>query len=304
MLKIGITGVNGFVGSSLYDYLKKQHYDIVGFSRKKTDKEFIYWDISKGVLSTPVQVDVLVHCAGTVDDWATYEECYKNNCTGTKNTLNSFPFLHKFIYISSCSVYDTNDRKHVINETSSCGNFLNGYSQSKYEAEQIVLNHGSTSQKIILRPHVIYGAMDKKIIPRLLRAHRLNKFIILGGGENTISVTHIENLCLAIKNSIETKEEFQKEVFNVTDQEPVRVSTLMAHIKKKFNIQTKNLYIPKELAFLFGFIFETLFKLLRIKKAPFISKYIVYQMTSNHYISIEKAENVLKYNPIKSFSDF
>lgn len=304
MLKIGITGVNGFVGSSLYIYLKKQHYDVVGFSRRKSGKEFIYWDISKGTLETPVQVDILIHCAGTVDDWTPYKECYVNNCIGTENALNTFPALQKFIYISSCSVYDTEDLNYSIDETSSCGNYLNGYSQSKYEAEQTVLNHTSKSQKIVLRPHVIYGAMDKKIIPRLLRAHRFNRFIILGKGSNTISITHIDNLCLAIKDSIETEEEFKSEIFNVADMEPVKINILMNHVKKKFNIQAKNFYVPKKIAFLVGSAFEEAFKLLHIKKAPFISKYIVHQMTSDHYISINKAKNMLKYNPTKSFVDF
>lgn len=304
MLKIGITGVNGFVGSSLYIYLKKQHYDVVGFSRRKSDREFTYWDISKGTLETPVQVDILIHCAGTVDDWTPYKECYVNNCIGTENALNTFPALQKFIYISSCSVYDTEDLNYSIDETSSCGNYLNGYSQSKYEAEQTVLNHASKSQKIILRPHVIYGAMDKKIIPRLLRAHRFNRFIILGKGSNTISITHIDNLCLAIKDSIETEEEFKSEIFNVADMEPVKINILMNHVKKKFNIQAKNFYVPKKIAFLMGSTFEEVFRLLRIKKAPFISKYIVHQMTSDHFISINKAKNMLKYNPTKSFVDF
>lgn len=304
MLKVGITGINGFVGSSLYGYLKRNHYDVTGFSRRKNNKEFIYWDISKGTLDNPVGLDVLVHCAGTVDDWSPYKECYMNNCKGTENVLNSLPLLQKFIYISSCSVYDSRDHGYVVNETSPCGNFLNGYSQSKYEAEQIVLNHITKSQKIVLRPHVIYGAMDKKIIPRLLRAHRFNRFIILGDGNNTISVTHIDNLCLAIKNSIETKEEFRSEIFNITDMDPVKINILMSYIKKKFNIQAKNFYIPTKIAFLIGFTFEKVFKLLHIKKAPFLSKYIVHQMTSNHCISISKAKNMLKYNPTKSFIDF
>lgn len=304
MLKVGITGVDGFVGSSLYGYLKKHHYDVVGFSRRENNGEFIYWDIAKGTLNNPIQLDVLVHCAGTVDDWSPYKECYTNNCKGTENTLNSFSFLQKFIYISSCSVYDTKDFNYSIHETSPCGNFLNGYSQSKYEAEQIILNHASKSQKIVLRPHVIYGVMDKKIIPRLLRAHRFNRFIILGDGGNTISITHIDNLCLAIKNSIETQEGFKLEVFNVADLEPVKINTLMNHVKKKFNIRVKNFYVPTKIAFLIGFIFEKIFKFLHIKKAPFISKYIVHQMTSNHCISVNKAKNMLKYTPTKSFVDF
>lgn len=304
MLKVGITGIDGFVGSSLYNYLKRNHYDVIGFSRRKNNKEFIYWDISKGLLDNTIQLDVLVHCAGTVDDWSPYKECYPNNCVGTKNVLNSFPLLQKFIYISSCSVYDSKDRSYTVNETSPCGNFLNGYSQSKYEAEQIVLNHTTKSQKIVLRPHVIYGAMDKKIIPRLLRAHRFNRFIILGTGNNTISITHIDNLCLAIKNGIETKEEFRSEIFNITDMDPVKVNVLMSYIKKRFNIQAKNFYIPTKIAFLIGFIFEKVFKLLHIKKAPFLSKYIVHQMTFSHCISINKAKNMLKYNPTKSFVDF
>ncbi len=304
MLKIGITGVNGFVGSSLYVYLKSHDYDVIGFSRRKNDSNFTYWNISKSPLQSPARIDVLVHCAGTVDDWASYQECYENNCEGTKNALESFPDLQKFIYISSCSVYDTKDHSSLISETSPCGNFLNGYSRSKYEAEQIVLNHNTNSQKIILRPHVIYGEKDKKIMPRLLKSHKFDRFLVLGDGSNLISITHIENLCAAIKDSIESKEKFQKEIFNITDEGGLKINTVITHIKKKFNIESKNLYIPTKVAILVGYVIESLFSFLRIKKAPLITRYIVHQLTSNHVISINKAQKMLKYTPTKSFVDF
>lgn len=304
MLKIGITGVHGFVGSSLYVYLKDRGYDVTGFSRRKDDSEYLYWDIAKGPLKSPPHLDVIVHCAGTVDDWATHEECYVNNCKGTQDVIDSFPQLKKCIYISSCSVYDSQDASKLIDERSPCGNFLNGYSQSKYEAEQIVLNHTSKFQKIILRPHVIYGKLDKKIIPRLLKAHKFSRFIVIGKGKNTISITHIDNLCLAIKNSIEIHFDNDKEIFNITDKDALTMDELITHVKQKFSIEAKNLYIPRPVAYGIGFVCEMIFRILKIKRAPLITRYIVHQMSSDHAISIKKANTMLQYVPSASISNF
>lgn len=303
MLKIGITGVNGFVGSSLYTYLKKQNYDVVGFSRRKDDSRYTYWDISKGPYKTDISLHIIIHCAGTVDDWAPYEECYANNCVGTKNVLDSFPHLQKFIYISSCSVYDPKDITVSIDESSLCGNFLNGYSRSKYETEQIIVHHSSPSQKIIIRPHVIYGEGDTKIIPRLLRAHRFNRFIVLGDGTNSLSVTHIDNLCQAVEKSTGLSSTHTKEIFIVTDKEPVTVRHLVGHVQKKFGIHAKNLYVNKKIASYIGVVFETLYRIVGSKTPPLISSYVVHQMTSHHNLSIRKAQIMLKYTPTKSYLD-
>jgi len=307
MKTIIVTGAQGFVGNAVCKSLSHAGYRVVPVVRKNASnlKDAIVWDITEPYKGSHIRADYVVHCAGLVDDWASYKATHKVNVEGTKNILDASPDIDTLIYISSASVYDPANKEFLIAETSTAGkNLLNAYSRTKYEAEQEILNHISRSSKIILRPHVIYGDGDKKIVPRLLQAHRFGKFLVLGNGDNHISITHIDNLCLAIKNCIDTQLSSGDHIFNIADANPVKIVNLIEHIKQKYIVKARNLYIPTGVAYSIGFILEMVYALFFSKTAPLITRYVVHQMTSNHALSIEKAVNVLKYKPVKSFVDF
>lgn len=307
MKTVIVTGAHGFVGNAVCVSLKEAGYHVLPVIRRTDEslKDPIVWDIAEPYTKPHIHADYVIHCAGLVDDWTTYEPAHKVNVVGTRHLLDAFPDASCFIYISSASVYDPQNSEFLVTERSTAGkNLLNAYSKTKYEAEQEILQHSSKSSKIILRPHVIYGKGDKKIIPRLLRAHKWNWFLVLGNGQNHISITHIDNLTLAIKNSIEMHLDASKDIFNITDENSVKMIDLIKHIKLKYGIRVRNIYIPKSIAFFIGIILESFYILLSLKKAPLITRYVVHQMTSNHKLSIEKAKTILKYKPVKSFADF
>jgi nucleoside-diphosphate-sugar epimerase len=304
--KIGITGVTGFVGSELSKFLQKRGYDVIEFTHNKkySSKSKVFWDITKPFDNIVPDIDIVVHCAGIVDDWSSYEVCSPVNVQGTKNVLDISNNTLKFIYISSFSVYDPTMNIQVsIDENYPCGNFLNGYSKSKYEAEQIVLNHTSSCEKIILRPHVIYGKNEKKIIPRLLKADRLSKFIVMGSAEHYISITHIENLCHAIELIINYKSSLNHEIFNISDAKPVLMRKLIQHIKYRYNIKSANLYVPIFILHPITSVLEIVYKIFNIQFPPFVTKYILYQLTKEHILNISKIKNMLNYKPQKQYTD-
>jgi nucleoside-diphosphate-sugar epimerase len=239
-----------------------------------------------------------------VDDGAGYREAWRTNVLGTKHVLDAFPDA-RFLYVSSASVYDPQNREFLITEESSAGTHLqNAYSRTKYEAERLVLESSRPSGALIMRPHVIYGPGDRKIIPRLLRAHRFGRFLVLGNGTNHISVTHIDNLSDALLLAATATFPVVPQVVNIVDAEPVRIETLLAHVKSVHGISVKNLYIGTVLPYIAGLALEAVHAILRSKNPPFISRYLTHQMTSDHDISSEKARRLIGYAPIKSFTDY
>jgi len=306
-MRIAVTGATGFVGGEVVRYLSGLGHEVVPIVRKNRTNipGALEWDISKSYDGTFSDVEYVVHAAAVVDDGVSYEEAYSINVEGTENVLNAFSHARRFIYISSASVYDPTHKAFVVTEESPVGtHLLNGYSKTKFEAEECVAQHKSQSQKIILRPHVIYGPGDQKIIPRLLRADRMNRFLVLGDGLNHISVTHIENLCSAVAQSIDIPLHSPCEVFNIADEKPVQINNLLLQVKSVYGITAENFYIGTRTAYWVGSFLELIYGIMHFKRTPIISRYIVHQMTSNHEFSSAKARALLRYRPVRCFTDY
>jgi nucleoside-diphosphate-sugar epimerase len=303
MYTVAITGATGFVGGFVANYLESKGYKVFRFGRKDK-KGILQWDITRGIYTDIIKVDCVVHCAASVDDWASHKESYAVNVLGTQNVLRSFPSASQFIYISSASVYDAFCNKVVISENVCVGGkLLNAYSKTKLLGEKEV-EKSNISSKIILRPHIIYGTGDTTISPRIKNGIKFGYFPVVGNGKNRISFTHVENLAQAILQAIQLSKNGVS-VYNITDAEPVIFLDALKNVKKLNNLKFKEFFIHKKICLTLGQTFEFLYRLLGVKKSPLLTRYIVDQMSSDHVFDISMAKRELRYNPTRSIkSDF
>ena len=296
MKTIAVTGATGFVGRYLVQALFKEGYSVIAFGRKNL-KGATFWDITKSPLENPPHVDAVVHCAAHVDDWAEYSEAYKGNVLGTENVLKGFSDTSLFVHISSASVYDPFVSDSSLTEASPCGNFLNAYSKTKREAELLV-ETAKNKNRVILRPHIIYGPGDTTVLPRMLEARRFGRFLVLGDGKNLISVTHVKNLIHAILQTLKTKLPEGCAVFNVADESQDTVDNLINALRDTLSIREKILHIPSTPAYIIGVLEEGVYRLIRSRKPPLLTRYAVAQMAYGHALDISKIKHLLEYKPI------
>jgi len=164
-----ITGINGMLGSTLYN-LYKDNYEIIGIHRDNEtyiDISNVYKadirslkDIKKDVLE--FNPDIVIHCAGIIN----MEECeinhdlaYDINVRGTKNIIDFCSEDCLFIYISTDQVYGSRiqcseDTRDLVQ--------LNQYGRSKYLGELEVLKN--TKNHIIIRTNIFgWNAKPNKI---------------------------------------------------------------------------------------------------------------------------------------------
>lgn len=299
MKTIAVTGATGFVGRHLLQALVKEGHSVVAFGRRNLNGQ-TYWDITEGPLKNPPQVDAVVHCAAHVDDWAAYPESYKGNVLGTKNVLRSFTDTPVFIHVSSASVYNPFVSASVLTEKSPCGNFLNAYSKTKREAELLV-SAALNRHRVILRPHIVYGLGDTTVLPRILEARKLGRFLVLGDGKNLISVTHVENLVHAVLQTLKAKLPEGCEIFNVADESQDTVDNLINALRGALSIKETILHIPRLPAYAFGVLEEGVYRLIGSKHPPLLTRYAVAQMAYGHALDISKAVRLLGYAPASTF---
>lgn len=146
-MKVVITGVSGFIGSSIYKKLIELNINVVGVSRKKIDGYFF----SEDYLSLP-EGDVLIHLGESSDrGWVnSQDESFFENSKTLLNYIDSRTF-DKVIYASSSAIYS--DKKDCLKRECDLLNIHDTYSRIKLLAEN-TLNH---SNNIVLRLSNVYG---------------------------------------------------------------------------------------------------------------------------------------------------
>lgn len=304
-MKIGITGANGFIGSHLVRHLAKEGHLIVAFGRSKKPEEVLrrfgtyrQWDIREKISLQKEKLDVLIHCGGFTEYWGAEKEIHETNVLGAINVLEAAKTVKHFIYISSASVYASNDGIKNAGESDALPTeFINTYAKSKVDAERAIIEFSKKMKRVtILRPHAVYGPGDKHVFLRLLKSVKHNKAFIIGQGENKISITHVGNICYGISLLLQNKKTGFK-IYNIADSETITIKELYKIFFKTLRPDVTFITVPYPLAYGIGYGLETMYKKLQIKKPPLFSQDIVKQFVHESTVSLDKIYKDLSYNP-------
>ena len=173
-MNVFITGINGFIGSSLARYLLNKNCQICGSVRKTSDLSFLTGldvkcftghILDEQFLTDCFQnQDIIFHVAALASDWGSWEKFYAINVDGTKNVARAAlkAKVTRLVFISSTAVYgfagyqDANEsfQKPVNNFT---------YAKSKIVAENWLFKfHEKTGLPItIIQPANVFGPYDR-----------------------------------------------------------------------------------------------------------------------------------------------
>lgn len=202
-----LTGYPGFLGSRLYQQLKKS-YDIhtIGLGLAETPKHLSF-DLSQAVPKIMnTKYDIVIHAAGRahmIPSSATEEALFfRVNQQGTVNLLAALDRLEHppdaIVLISSVAVYG---REHgiCISESDSL-DASDPYGLSKRKAEETVLswNQPMTKKGIVRLPLVI-GKNPPGNLGRMLNAVKKGIYFNVAGGKAKRSLVWIDDIFPFIK---------------------------------------------------------------------------------------------------------
>ncbi len=299
MKTLAITGATGFVGRSLVDYFAARGYHVLAFGRRehglRRDVAYQSWDITHGPLPIKEPIDAAIHCAAAVTEWGTFAALYPTNVAGTRHVLATFREAGQFIHLSSASVYDPRGPKCFVHEeTPYPARYLNAYGRTKMLAE-LVVQAAANPNRTILRPHIIYGPGDTTLLPRLLKARRCTRFLVLGNGRNAVSLTYILNLAAAVELLVQRP--CDGGVFNISDRRVGTVNAILRAFLETMGYRERLLHIDPRLAGGVAALLEQLYRAGGSRTPPLVTPYVVAQMTQEFTLSIAKARWLLGYNP-------
>jgi nucleoside-diphosphate-sugar epimerase len=311
-----ITGATGCVGGNLAAACADRGVPAAALVRpasQAAELEKLGLTVHRGELSDPdflrrdlADADVVVHCAAKVGDWGPVEEYRTANVEGLRALLDACRQrpLARFVHISSLGVYAARDH-HGTDETEPLPErHLDGYTQSKVEAERLALayhrEHGVPVT--VLRPGFVYGPRDRTVLPPLADRLRLRQVMYIGGGDGAMNTTFVGNLVDAIFRAAEAPAAVGQ-VYNVTDGEAVSKRRFFESVADGLGLPRPKVTLPLWLGRFGARLSERLAKLLRFKTAPRITRARLKFVALNLDFSIEKAKRELGYAPRVPFDD-
>lgn len=242
MMNLLITGLNGFVGQNLIEYLGPR-FNIRGLSIR-----YIQNQIFK------INADVIIHLAGKAHDIkkvSNPSDYYESNYELTKQLYDAFLIsgAEKFIYLSSVKAaadslgnvmtedYDANPQSH--------------YGKSKLMAEEYIRAQPLPKGKsyFILRPCMIHGPGNKGNLNLLYKFVKKGIPYPLAAFENERSFLSIENLCFVIKE-LAAQKGLTSGIYNIADDESLSTNEVVSILGASLGRKPKLLHISKSLIFM------------------------------------------------------
>jgi len=282
-----ITGITGFVGGNLKDYLAKgSSFNISAYNRSNSLLE-IY------------ESDVIIHLAGKAHDVKNVvnpSDYYAVNTEFTKILFDKFIKSNASVFITLSSVKAVAEEVDGELLEDATPNPITHYGKSKLLAEQYILSKSIPDGKriYILRPCMIHGPGNKGNLNLLYKIVRNGLPWPLGSFDNKRSFCSIDNLCFVIKELIEN-DQIPSGIYNVADDEAVSTNELISLIAKSLEKKSYIFKIPQ-------FIIISLAKLGDLFNLPLNTERLN-KLTETYIVSNKKVKLAInKQIPVSAIS--
>jgi len=315
-MKILVTGGLGFIGFRLVQNLIDQGHEVHALGRTQNPPKtklihglhYHSHDLSSSVLLADwfQETDTVFHVAAKAGVGGRFTEYLDANVVSTEKLLEASKQakVKRFIYTSTPSVVFTklpirNGKESLPYSTEN----FSPYATTKALAEKSVLRADERSgmRTIALRPHLVWGAGDPHLLPRVIARHKARKFKIVGNGKNKVDLTHVDNVVHAHLCALESMlldPSLGGKSYFIGQDEPVFLWEWLNQIFSEMGLPILEKSVSFKTAYQLGSIIEKIWGGLRIKSDPPMTRFVACQLAQDHWFSSDAAQKDLNYQPI------
>ena len=231
-MKILITGYKGYIGSHLYNSLKKKkEFKIIGISSKENIRKY------KILLKKKFCPNLIIHCAGTGQVKFGNSNRSKHYLKNVKSTKLLIKFIKDadikksiIIFLSSQAVYRGNFNNSKLNENSKIDP-ISDYGKTKLIAENLIKKVDGNSI-VILRLFSVYGSgLKKQLIWDSFNKIYNNNFLFRGTGQEIRDFINIQDIIRLIFLIIKKQKLKKYDVFNVGSGKGLKIKSVIKIIQ-------------------------------------------------------------------------
>jgi nucleoside-diphosphate-sugar epimerase len=300
-----VTGGSGFLGINLIRYLLDRGHrvvslDIAPFDYPERDRvTIIDGDIrDRATVDKAMEgVEIVVHTAAALPLY-TVEDIFSTDVDGTRNVMDS-ALAHgvdRSIMISSTAVYGVPDH-HPLYETDPMIG-VGPYGKAKIEAEAVCLEYREKGLCVpIIRPKSFIGPERLGVFALFYDWAKDGRgFPMIGSGNNRYQLLDVEDLCDAIYLTATLDKGVVNDTFNIGAKDFTTMREDYQAVLDYAGFGKKIVPFPAR-PVIFGL------KVLEALKLSPLYAWVYETASKDSFVSIEKAEQVLGYQPKFSNKD-
>ncbi len=153
---------------------------------------------------------------------------------------------------------------------------------------------------VSLRPRLIWGPGDNQLLPRLVERARAGRLRFVGGGDNPIDTTYIDNAAQAHLDAFDhlwPGSACAGKVYFVSNGEPRPLREVVNALLAAAGAPQVDKAIPFRLAYGLGAALEVFWRMLRLSGEPPMTRFLAEQLATPHWYDISAAERDFGYRP-------
>lgn len=305
MARYLITGGAGFLGINLCRFLLTREHEVVSLDiaefnyPERGQIREIRGDIRDraAVNGAMAGVDFVIHAAAALPLYSP-EEIRTTDIDGTRNVIESARQhgVKRFVHISSTAVYGIPDRHPLQEDDPRVG--VGPYGEAKVAAEDICFEFRENGMIVsVLRPKSFVGPERLGVFAMLYEwAHEGRGFPLLGDGSNRYQLLDVEDLCHAIYLCCTLDDDAVNDTFNIGAKEFATMGEDYQAVLDYAGHGKTVTPLPAEPAI-------WLLRTLEALKVSPLYKWVYETAAKDSYISIERAEARLGFQPRYSNQD-
>jgi nucleoside-diphosphate-sugar epimerase len=307
-----VTGGSGFIGGHLIRRLSSDGWAVRALARSDRSAEAV-----AALGAEPVRGDLqdvgamtggaegcstAFHLAAHLGTWGDPEDFERDNVVGTRNALAACERagVRRFVHCGTEAALLAGQPLVNADETWPLRpDSKSLYSATKARAEQAARAASKDGfETVVIRPRFVWGAGDTTLLPAMVQMVKSGRFAWLSGGTHRTSITHVDNTVEGLVRGAEKGR--PGEAYFVTDGEPVVFREFVSEMLETQGVEPPTRSLPAAVAGPAAVAAETLWRTLRLKGNPPLTRFEVWVSSQECTIDISKARAELGYEPVKS----
>jgi nucleoside-diphosphate-sugar epimerase len=307
-----VTGATGLLGSHIAEQLRERGEAVRALVRPTSDRSFLEAlgvECVEGDLAEPRTLpgavegaELVYHCAARVGDWGSWSDFRREVIEATGNLLEACQTvgIGRFLHVSSITVYGhPRQRAELFTEEEPLGQnpWLWGdyYCQAKIQAEERCRAY--PGELTIIRPGWMYGPRDRTTLPRILKALAAGRVGIIGKGDNLLNIIYVGDIArgaiLAANAPVAAGR-----AYNLASAGDITQREFLDALTEALGVARIRRHFPYRIAFWGGFLAEIIARVIRLRRPPHISRYVVALVGRSTRFSSARARTELGWQPV------